>query len=609
MKKFIGNFTDPTACMIKYLMAVILLLCVINISCRKQAVSPLPGTAENSFINACFRASHNSYSGNQNGGHRGSIKQQLDAGLRFVEFDIRTENGSFLLGHGSPGDEVFHSCGNPGSNNLQDWIHIVANWSRHNSSHIPVILMFDMKNFFSASVLVDLNQIVKDSLKNALMKSNGFNPNSTLDSLAGRVLVVLSGNESSRDIYSAFKNDSLIFFVEYQMKDNSDNLKGELFYAADASGDCGWAQQAHQDGKFVRLWDVTNGDCQNPAPNLPATNEPFFGWYGRYSDAIQAFTKIPYPKVSWKNPVTHDKGIHPDVAINRTGYVVEVHQSNNYHNELWYNTGKLSTDGNSIIWYTGNKDERNYDTGIEPTVAINDSLIVIEVHKSENTNELYHNIGKLNTNTHLIDWIVKSQQHDEGFLPNVAINENNVIVEVHRGSSSNNLWYNVGKFNGSTIQWGDMGDYRLYTTGNYPSVAVNGTNVFEMHASSTEYLWSIIGQLDENNFRIDWKGTDGDVTYAYPCEQSGNTMPCPALNETCGLEVHISYHSGIWWSPCKQSNSLMAMGASKNISGAYMNPLEMKTSLDMNEETAIMIYCSGEEDLIYFVGKLNSPDK
>src|ERR1700712_2672723 len=68
------------------------------------------------FASAVFRATHNSYSGNI-GGARGSIGQQLDGGVRYVELDVWSGSyagtGDYQIGHGSAGDQVDHTGGNP----------------------------------------------------------------------------------------------------------------------------------------------------------------------------------------------------------------------------------------------------------------------------------------------------------------------------------------------------------------------------------------------------------------------------------------------------------------------------------------------------------------
>ncbi|MFH1160421.1 MAG: phosphatidylinositol-specific phospholipase C domain-containing protein [bacterium] len=542
------------------------------------------------FINASFRASHNSYCGNIDDGHRASIHQQLDAGLRFVEFDIHHSGTSFSVGHSGAGDAVDHSHGNPASNNLPDWVSVVATWSRNNQGHIPVILALDMKADFSKEELVRLNKLLSDTLGDRLFMSRDFKPSRRLNELAGRVMVVLSGNFDARERYSKFKNDSLKCFVEYQKGDP--RLQGELFYAA-KSPNCSWVHDERLKGKFVRLWDVTNGDCQKPAPNLPASNSPYFGWYARYCEDIHVVPDFGFSTVSWLAEQSHDKGFGVDCAVNSSGFIVEVHQSQNNPNELWYNTGKLSTDGKSIQWFSVSNSSRNYDTGDHPSVAINDAGIVVEVHGSENNNDLYYRTGTLEINTGVINWL-QHKKHDEGEKPSAAINNDNMVVEVHQAPSSGELWYNVGKVDpDGTIIWGANAGYRNYTTGYSPSVALQGNQILEAHNSSEHYMWCIIGLLNPTEKKIDWKDAHGNNTYTYPCEEQESLYPDVALNAQSSVEVHRSTH-GLWWRPGKTSNTVMAWGKSLQEASTYTEP-----SVAMNTNFVLMYYNDASDNLKY----------
>lgn len=93
-------------------------------------------------------ATHNSYSGDF-GGKRGSITEQLDAGVRFLELDLHTVNfgavGDYEIGHGTPGDQVWHQGGNPATNRFRDWLAVIASWSRRHERHAPITVLLDIK--------------------------------------------------------------------------------------------------------------------------------------------------------------------------------------------------------------------------------------------------------------------------------------------------------------------------------------------------------------------------------------------------------------------------------------------------------------------------------
>lgn len=104
------------------------------------------------YDEARFRATHNSYSGNIHG-RRGSIVQQLDAGVRCLELDFHDAGyprvGDYRLGHGlGPGSDVSHAGGNPakGVLGLRQWLALLTRWSalEKNADHAPITLILDM---------------------------------------------------------------------------------------------------------------------------------------------------------------------------------------------------------------------------------------------------------------------------------------------------------------------------------------------------------------------------------------------------------------------------------------------------------------------------------
>ncbi|MBP6977847.1 MAG: hypothetical protein PHD61_07330 [Bacteroidales bacterium] len=572
---------------------------VLLLSCRKDdnIDIPPPGGEEELFIKAVFRASHNSFSGNNDDGHRGSIRQQLDAGLRFVEFDIRYENNKFVLGHNYAGNGVYKSHGNPNSDNLKDWLHIVADWSRNNYGHSPVILALDMKNGISRTHFLDLNEMLSDSLSDHLLKAVNFSADKSVSDLAGRVLVVLSGDFDSRKTYSKFGNDTLICFVEFQKDDNT--LQNELFYAAENSNsNCSWVGQGQSQDKIVRLWDVSKSEnCSNPLPNLPATNSPYFGWYARYCDNHHVIPDFDFLNVEWSDEKNHDTGWGGDCAVNDSGLVVEVHCSETHTDHLWYNTGKIQVE--SINWFNVDNDLRHY-TGVaeNPSVAINDYYLMIEVHGSTMSNKLFYRTGKVKKNTGEVLWLAE-EEYDQGENPSVAINNDSMVVEVHEAAFSDKLYYNVGKImHNGTISWGNMGQYRNYETGNSPSVALYGNQIVEVHNSSTDYIWCIIGNLNVQGKKIDWKDSQGYDTFSYPCEEDGSIHAEVAMNAFSSAEVHQSTH-GLWWRPGKLSNTIMALGKSNQIGSTHTGP-----SLAMNSKALFVFYNDADYHLNYRIGKI-----
>ena len=91
----------------------------------------------------------------------------------------------------------------------------------------------------------------------------------------------------------------------------------------------------------------------------------------------------------------------------------------------------------------------NYDTGSIPTVALNRSGTVLEVHKSETTFGLYYHVGQLDRMT--VTW-GPSRHYDDGNEPRCALNASNTAVEVHKSQVRGALFYHVGKVSGDAVE-------------------------------------------------------------------------------------------------------------------------------------------------------------
>jgi len=613
--------------------------------------SPPPGGDTLSFLKSHYRVSHNSYSGNLDNGYRGSIIQQLDAGLRFVEFDIHCEidgdNVAFIVGHSHPRQYVDLTHGNPDSYNVINWINIVKKWVQKNQPGEPVILAFDWKNDKDNDTPKALEALhnffahtEEPSEMDAVCYPKDFDADTILD-YPGKILVVLSGNEDVRQYYSdnyCFTNSQCSdknahpvahMFVEYQAG-NTKVSDGEFFYAraADDGGSCDWAQGV-EDEHFTRLWEVTNDSCKWDetettwkGPNLPATNFPYFGWYARYTHGLEAIPVFEFGDVDWKSPHSPRKGSNPDVAINNHGHVVEVHKSQS-EDQLYYSVGNISGDGKSIDWDDEFHDQ-NYTHGTTPSVAIVDhlndkgDLLLIEIHE-DGTKNLYYRFGLISTDkdgklTGEIKWQGEDWDHyDDGNHPSVAINEENMVVEVHEGSD-NKLWYNVGGFDEQgTFRWGNReSDERNYNTGVRPAVALHGNLIFEAHNSSNHYLWCQMGLLNASAKYIDWKWENPDPdkknepTYPLPIDESGSQYPSVALYSKGAVEAHMSSGGGIWWRMGKTSNSVMAVGPTKDIQDTYSDVSASGTqiSIDASDTHVVLSYISGDSNIYYMVGNL-----
>lgn len=197
--------------------------------------------------------------------------------------------------------------------------------------------------------------------------------------------------------------------------------------------------------------------------------------------------------IEWGSSCKFDSGINPHVAINSYGYVVEVHQSQK-HSTLWYHVGKVNADSKSIDWGSS----QQYDDGITPSVAINDYGKVVEVHETDSkfSTSLFYRVGDFNTGTKKIHFSESgSREYTIGKNPSVTLNKSGQVIEVHVSQGmKDTLWYKVGTISGDRIGFG--GSIR-YDEGASPSIALTDEGkVIEAHKSeSHETLFFHHGML------------------------------------------------------------------------------------------------------------------
>ena len=193
------------------------------------------------------------------------------------------------------------------------------------------------------------------------------------------------------------------------------------------------------------------------------------------------------------NPVFHglglqyDHGETPAVAITRLGRVVEVHRAEKTY-PLYHRVGDLNEA--TIIW----KQSIRYGTGMTPHVAVNNHNVVVEVHKNEATGRtLYYTVGRLIADR--VDWgqPQRTFRYDTGIRPSVALNDSGVVVEVHEAQYYDDLWYKLGRVQGNEVIW--EGGTKI-GAGRSPGVAMNNAGVVvEVHESSRTAIAYRVGHI------------------------------------------------------------------------------------------------------------------
>ena len=154
------------------------------------------------YADALFKSSNSSYSG----GERGSITDQLDAGVRGIEFDIHNDDfalvGDFQIGSDAPGSNVQLAGGNPELPHLSSWLNELNSWSNQHPNHAPITITLTLQDTFietkqaSQGSMYALNQTLKDELGEKLYSAKHHNETGwpIVEDMRDMFVVVLSGD-------------------------------------------------------------------------------------------------------------------------------------------------------------------------------------------------------------------------------------------------------------------------------------------------------------------------------------------------------------------------------------------------------------------------------
>lgn len=199
-----------------------------------------------------------------------------------------------------------------------------------------------------------------------------------------------------------------------------------------------------------------------------------------------------------------------------------------------------------------------YDGGVSPRVAINDDGVIIEVHKSEWNSGLWYHVGRVNKAT--VNWST-SVSYDSGVTPSCAVNNRGQVVEVHKSEWNSGLWYHVGSVDGYRVKWSQS---QYYDSGITPSVAINdfGT-VVEVHQSEwNSGLWYHVGRIKGN--QVEWSSSQK--------YDSGDTPSVAINNHGLVVEVHKSeWNSGLWYHVGRVRGNSIEWGPSRSYDSG-LNP-------------------------------------
>src|ERR1700761_1855130 len=170
----------------------------------------------------------------------------------------------------------------------------------------------------------------------------------------------------------------------------------------------------------------------------------------RFFTAILAFTlfmavRVPAQTLAWTEPSRYGTGDRPTVSINSSGLVIEVHKSPT-SNTLFYHVGKLNVADEAGTWGKSQIISISSEAD-DPAVALTKNSNVILVFNPYLN--LYYMTGTLDPTGSVdqsINWVKTGlNKYDTGLTPTLSINESGELAEVHANNlSENRLFYRYG---------------------------------------------------------------------------------------------------------------------------------------------------------------------
>lgn len=135
--------------------------------------------------------------------------------------------------------------------------------------------------------------------------------------------------------------------------------------------------------------------------------------------------------------------------------------------------------------------------GVQPTVTINRNGDVVEVYQSDENDELYYRVGKMNLLNNQIIWGALNV-FSQGVTPSVSTTIHGMTIVVFQSSCCNKLYYQVGQISDLEIKWGVC---HKYQDGSNPKVTLfKDRKVLLTHVSHEKPgIWHLTGYLNEKN--------------------------------------------------------------------------------------------------------------
>ena len=103
--------------------------------------------------------------------------------------------------------------------------------------------------------------------------------------------------------------------------------------------------------------------------------------------------------------------------------------------------------------FFGPSPDTRYDSGVKPCCAINASNAVVTIHEGTSSSSLNWRVGRVNGVK--LSFVAASEPHDfdSGYDPSVALTDDNIVIELHGSGKGSRgyLFYHVGTLSNSAI--------------------------------------------------------------------------------------------------------------------------------------------------------------
>jgi hypothetical protein len=231
--------------------------------------------------------------------------------------------------------------------------------------------------------------------------------------------------------------------------------------------------------------------------------------------------------ITFGTPLTMGSGVNPSIAINNQSIVVTVHVESG---AVVYRVGRVNKKTRTLRLSAS----RPLTRAEQPAIALNNQNLAVCVYERDRK-AIFSVAGFVKPDTDTIGF-GQEKMYDSGVTPSVALRDDGNALEVHKSESGKGLYCHTGPFSNGNINWGDSdgGD-----NGQAPAAALAGNVACEVHRSesSPSDLYYNVGTINTQKRSCSLSG--GNFYYTVP----NGSGPSPAVALTSNL-IAVEVHDG-----------------------------------------------------------------